>query len=92
MKAALPALLALVAPLALIGCMETPEAPPPNDVCGASKFAHVVGTPHTEHDFSGPKRTVRIIPPDSMVTLDYREDRLNVSIDKKGIVKDVYCG
>lgn len=37
-------------------------------------------------------RQVRRILPDSMVTMDYRTDRLNVELDAAGIVTKVRCG
>ena len=37
-------------------------------------------------------RTVRWIPPGAMVTMDYREDRLNLHLDGKGKVVRVACG
>jgi hypothetical protein len=36
--------------------------------------------------------TVRVIRPGTMVTRDYRTDRLNIMLDDKDIVTKVYCG
>ncbi|HYD37898.1 MAG TPA: I78 family peptidase inhibitor [Allosphingosinicella sp.] len=37
-------------------------------------------------------RTVRWIPKGAMVTMDYREDRVNLHLDGKGKVVRVACG
>jgi hypothetical protein len=37
-------------------------------------------------------RTLRWIPTGAMVTMDYREDRLNLHLDGKGKVAKVACG
>lgn len=36
--------------------------------------------------------SVRVIPHDGMVTLDYREDRLNLQLDESGRIAAVSCG
>jgi hypothetical protein len=37
-------------------------------------------------------RAVRWIPEGAMVTMDYREDRLNLHLDGKGAVVKIACG
>ena len=37
-------------------------------------------------------RTLRWIPPNSAVTLDYRHDRLNIEYDDKMVIVRVNCG
>lgn len=36
--------------------------------------------------------TIRVIHPGTMVTKDYRIDRLNVDVDESGNVTRIYCG
>ena len=36
--------------------------------------------------------THRIIPPNTMVTSDYRLDRININIDENGIIESVGAG
>jgi hypothetical protein len=36
--------------------------------------------------------TLRWIGPDAMVTMDYREDRLNLHVDRRGRVTRINCG
>jgi len=37
-------------------------------------------------------RPARILPPGSMMTMDYRPDRINVELDDNDIVTRVFCG
>ncbi len=37
-------------------------------------------------------KTFRVLPPHSIVTMDHSPDRINVHVDKHGIVKAVKCG
>ena len=37
-------------------------------------------------------KAARVIAPDTMVTQDFRVDRVNVAIDDRNIVTRVYCG
>jgi hypothetical protein len=36
--------------------------------------------------------TVRILPPDSIATMDYNPARLNIETDASGIITRVSCG
>lgn len=87
-----PVLPVLIAASFLAGCLETAATPPPADACGASGFAGTVGTAHEAHDFTAADRAVRIIRPNSAVTMDYRAERLNVDVDANGMVTRVWCG
>lgn len=62
------------------------------DVCGASKHQSLVGKPGkglASGRFGVP---VRIVTPGSMMTMDYRAERLNISVNEAGLVEKVYCG
>lgn len=37
-------------------------------------------------------KTVRVIPHDGMVTMDYRGDRLNIQLDEQGKIVSITCG
>lgn len=37
-------------------------------------------------------QTLRWIPPNSAVTMDFRPERLNISFDENSIVTDINCG
>lgn len=37
-------------------------------------------------------KAIRIGRPGTAFTMDYREDRLNVIVDAKGVITQIYCG
>lgn len=55
-----------------------------------------VGRPYAEASAvlqpTGPVTSIRVIRPGTMVTKDYRVDRLNVDLDEKDLVMKIYCG
>ena len=89
----LPAAPTLVLSGLLLGACQSHGADPASidDGCGAGRYQHLLGTLVSETDFSGID-DVRIIPPGTAVTLDYRPDRLNVETDAKGIITRIACG
>lgn len=86
--------------LATIGCapvqpQATPRpAPTP---CGAEKVASLIGKQRSPElaveagRLSGATR-IRWIAPDTIVTMDYSETRLNIHTDKKGRILSAKCG
>ena len=62
------------------------------DTCGAARFTFLVGEPQSALEGVGFPAETRIIPPDTVVTQDFRADRLNVVIDGNAEVERVYCG
>lgn len=99
--------LLLALPLLLSGCdvrgtglpplgqpLATPLAGPvaETDACGAARFAYLVGQPKSLVDRTAFPQGTRVILPGSAVTMDYREDRLNLLIDGNAAVEQVYCG
>lgn len=86
---------------------ETPppaQAPlPPRPVssqpttCGAEHVRYVVGkkrTPALAEEVSrrSGAKAIRWISPGMAVTMDYREERLNVDLDDRDVIKGVRCG
>ena len=71
-----------------------PEAEPVavTDTCGAARFAGLVGQPMQVVDRTTFPTGTRIILPGTAVTMDFREERLNVLIDGNAAVERVYCG
>ena len=96
----LPALGALGI-LALSGCATKKSAEPETieqaDVCGASKVGAFVGQELTAatrlaiQDRAGTSN-IRWIAAGSAVTMDYRQDRLNVNYSAQNIIESVNCG
>jgi hypothetical protein len=83
-------------------CARVPAAdaePPANSEgsCDAAKAQQLVGRTATEAvkaaalRLSG-ARNVRVIPKDGVVTMDYREDRLNLYLDGAKKVERISCG
>jgi hypothetical protein len=66
-------------------------------VCNAKKATGLVGKPASEAlgrealRLSG-AGTIRWIRPGTLVTMDYRSDRLNIHLDTNDRVSDVTCG
>ena len=93
----------VLAALPLAACATTPPAeellPPPRDPgsCDAAAVQSHIGHPATQEmgaailAESG-ARTLRWGPPDSMWTMDYRPDRVNVRYDRDMKITAVTCG
>lgn len=93
----------LAFPLALLaagGCQQpsAPEtAPSPPGKCVADGLSGLTGKTKSEAvakealRLSGAK-TIRWIAPGMAVTMDYREDRLNLDTDEQGKIVRAHCG
>ena len=92
------ALLALVT--AAAGCAPQKQQPAPIPAvveCDANRVLYLKGKPRAAIDASealrhAGARTLRWIEPGAAVTMDFRVDRLNLHVDKAGIVTDARCG
>jgi hypothetical protein len=96
-------LVAGVVMMAMAGCATVPPAEAEEvpvrgaGSCDASKAQGLVGR-KSSHDLGVEAlrltgaRTVRWIPKGGMVTMDFREDRVNLHLDGKGKVVRVACG
>ena len=66
-------------------------------VCAAGPAEVLVGeryrrrVPTRARRLSG-ARTVRVVHPGEMTTMDFREDRLNIRVDHRRIITAVRCG
>ena len=65
--------------------------------CDASRAGNLVGREAdaalgAEALRSSGAGTLRWIPPGAMVTMDYREDRLNIDLDARNRVTRIRCG
>ena len=81
--------LLLTATLGLAACVEEPAAP--NDDCGASGLSSLIGQDRTALDGMKFKGPVRVLEPGSVMTMDYRSDRLNVELNDGGKIIRLYC-
>lgn len=70
---------------------QTAEEATAQDACGASRFRHLIGAPASEIDESALPAGARIITPDTMVTQDFRPERLNIITGTDGRVGSLRC-
>ena len=85
--------------LATMGCTysERPEAAAPIAKCSDKKLGSLIGKTMSEKVGAQAKRlsgaiALRVVRPGMMVTMDYREDRLNLHLDAKGKILNARCG
>ena len=71
----------------------TPPQPIAQDTCGKDLLSELVGT-HSRSlpAFLRKNSSVRLIAPDTMVTHDYRVERLNIHTSYKGVIEKMRCG
>lgn len=96
--------IALLVPLLCAACVGTEKAPdpagkglsnppkPPEGSCGADALQALVGQPAAALETMRFGQVVRVIHPGMAVTMDYREDRLNIEVDAEKIIHRVSCG
>lgn len=84
--------LSLSAALMLCACLPAQDVSiPGNKTCGAERIAPFVGQSvdlvelPTDHPY-------RVLPPDSIVTMDYLPERLNIFVTKDNVITELTCG
>ena len=93
----------MLAGLLTVGCAtappEEPEVPEAGTgkTCNAAPAQRLVGKTVNDALQAEAKRltgagAVRVIPEGGMATMDYREDRVNLDLDKQNRVTRVRCG
>ncbi|QLQ19452.1 MAG: hypothetical protein HZT43_13565 [Exiguobacterium profundum] len=68
------------------------KARPDLNTCTSSATHDLVGTPISLVNTSQLAKTVRVLPPSGMATMDYNPARLNIETDANGIITRVSCG
>ncbi len=88
----LPAALALSATLA--GCVVVEPVPtrPDLSTCTSNATHELVGSSISLVNTSALAATVRVLPPNSIATMDFNPARLNIETDASGIITRVSCG
>jgi len=81
---------------AFVPDLDTPDTRPvlpsaAEDTCNARQYAALIGQPVTSPGVPPADRHVRHIRPDSAVTMDLSEQRLNVLIDKADRIYALRC-
>lgn len=82
-----------------------PAAPPPAaepappaptdaaaDTCNMAQYSALVGKPATDPAVPAAGPTVRIIKPDTQVTMDFSATRLNIEVNGSGVITGMKCG
>ena len=62
------------------------------NACGALDLQFLVGGPASARNSMRFNKPVRVIYPDTAVTMDYNADRLNFEVDRSGRISRVSCG
>lgn len=95
MKPLLATALALPLVLALGACQQdsarSDVSDTPEDTCGAAALQSLVGQDRSALAGMEPGPKLRILEPGSVVTMDFRADRLNIELDEDGRVVRLYC-
>ena len=81
--------------MTLLGCQPLDPghgAAPGQDACGASAHAHLVGAHASAAEGIIAPGPVRFLRPGEAVTLEFRGDRLNFSLDARDRITRVHCG
>lgn len=82
----------------LAGCVEITPVPPPAparpdlSTCTSNATHDLVGTPISLVNTGALAKTVRVLPPNGMATMDFNPARLNIETDANGIITRVSCG
>lgn len=87
----------LIAAAMLGGCATVTDEPSAGRRCDATGAQPLVGRAadvalRDEALRLSGARSIRVIAPGTAVTMDYREDRVNLEVDAANIVTNVRCG
>ena len=77
---------------AIIGDPGTGPGDRPQSLCGADAYQHLLGKPKRTLEGVPLPTPVRVIGPDTAVTMDHVPERLNIRYDTIGIIREVSCG
>lgn len=81
----------------VVACQEGTKKPnnaslDSENLCDAQPFQKLVGQDREQVFGVKLPSMTRILGPNSIMTMDYRADRLNIYLDRHGIVEKVSCG
>jgi hypothetical protein len=66
--------------------------PADDDACKKATYAAIIGSAEKDPSVPPAGPNVRHIHPGDQVTMDFRQDRLNIDIDAKGVITGLRCG
>lgn len=76
----------------LAACQSAVPFEPVSDACKSLQYLSLVGTKADSVPAGTFPEGVRVIHPGTMVTRDYRAERLNVHVNDKGRIERIDCG
>jgi len=65
---------------------------PITGTCGMEDVQHFVGRPRVSVPRTAVPENYRVVGPNSVVTMDYRPDRLTIRVDDNDMVESLACG
>lgn len=79
--------------LGLAACTPLPDDRPyrPGE-CQAASYQHLVGGPVAAFNAQRPTGLVRVLAPNSVMTMDHHPSRLNVYHNRAGTITRIACG
>jgi len=77
--------------LACAACAQTP-ATAPIGTCGAADLQNMVGQSADVLATMRFRTAMRVLGPDTAITMDYSPERINIAIDDRGYITAVTCG
>lgn len=83
---------ALVSVLALSACVAAPSPTDPENACGAAGFQGLLGQSGQIARLLVLDRPIRVIPPNTAVTMDYSPERINFDLDAADRITGIRCG
>lgn len=78
--------------LGLAACEQTAATDPGPDSCGSSEMAHLMGIERAQLENIAFSQPVRILGPNDIMTMDFRAERVNFTLDDSGKVTRIWCG
>lgn len=61
------------------------------DTCNAASFQYLIGKPSSTLDGMRFAKPMRLITPNTMVTMDFNPERLNIAANEKGVITGLHC-
>jgi hypothetical protein len=81
----------LAAAVFLAGCV-TQLGPAQTPDCGAQSLQGLIGQPQSALQSMGLAQPIRVMTPPARATMDFAPQRLNVLVDGRGIMTNLWCG
>jgi predicted component of type VI protein secretion system len=86
-------LLLILAACEDVGSSQRPAIPDvAQDTCGGAQYGGLIGRDATVLEGVLILRQVRVLRPDTIMTMDYRAERLNFQVGEDGTLTRIFCG